>query len=107
MRLSDNAVLCVLGKHTVDAMTRVPEGFEHIGRSLGWENYSLPGKYGCMFHPTRTFAHTGHTGTMILVDTVSKLGVILLAHRVHPVDTGTVGRLRALVCNAVGAAVIE
>ena len=97
----------VLGKHTVEAMTRVPAGFEHIGRSLGWENYSLPGKYGCMFHPTLTFAHTGHTGTSILVDPVSKVGVILLAHRVHPVDVGTVGRLRALVCNAVGGAVIE
>ncbi|MBR5891878.1 MAG: serine hydrolase, partial [Bacteroidaceae bacterium] len=72
----------VLGKHTVEAMTRVPEGFEHVGRSLGWENYSMPGKYGCMFHPTLTFAHTGHTGTSILVDPVAKVGVILLAHRV-------------------------
>ena len=29
------------------------------------------------------------------------------AHRVHPVDKGTVGRLRALVCNAVDGAIIE
>ena len=97
----------VLGKLTVDAMTQVPAGFEHIGRSLGWENYAMPGKYGCMFHPTRTFAHTGHTGTAIMVDPVNKVGIVLLAHRVHPVDTGTVGKLRTLVCNAVGAAVIE
>ena len=97
----------VLGKHTVEAMTRVPKGFEHIGRSLGWENDAMPGKYGCMFHPTLTFSHTGHTGTMILVDPVSKVGIVLLAHRVHPVDKGTVGRLRALVCNAVCGAIIE
>ena len=54
-----------------------------------------------------TFSHTGHTGTMILVDPVSKVGIVLLAHRVHPVDKGTVGRLRALVCNAVDGAIIE
>ncbi|MBR5891213.1 MAG: serine hydrolase [Bacteroidaceae bacterium] len=99
--------MSVLGKHTVEAMTLVPDGFEHIGRSLGWENYSMPGKYGCMFHPTLTFAHTGHTGTSILVDPVAKVGVILLAHRVHPIDTDYVERLRALVCNAVGGAIIE
>ena len=97
----------VLGKLTVEAMTRVPDGFEHIGRSLGWENYAMPGKYGCMFHPTLTFAHTGHTGTAIMVDPVSKVGIVLLAHRVHPVDTGSVAKLRTLVCNAVGGAVIE
>ena len=97
----------ILGKQTVAAMTQVPKGFEHIGRSLGWENYSMPGKYGCMFHPTLTFAHTGHTGTSILIDPVAKVAVILLTHRVHPVDTGYVGRLRALVHNAVGAAIIE
>ena len=97
----------VLGKHTVKAMTTVPKGFEHIGRSLGWENDAQPGKYGCLLHPTRTFSHTGHTGTAIVVDPEAKLGIVLLAHRVHPVDTGSVGKLRALVCNAVAAAVIE
>lgn len=97
----------VLGKQTVEAMTTVPRGFEHIGRSLGWENDAMPGKYGCMLHPTRTFSHTGHTGTAIVIDPVSKLAIVLLAHRVHPEDKGTVGDLRAKVCNAVGAAVIE
>lgn len=97
----------VLGKLAVETMTTVPKGYEHVGRSLGWENDAQPGKYGHMLHPTRTFSHTGHTGTMIVVDPEAKLGIVLLAHRVHPVDTGTVGRLRALVCNAVGAAVIE
>lgn len=41
------------------------------------------------------------------VDPINKVGIVLLAHRVHPVDTGSVGKLRTLVCNAVGAAVIE
>ena len=97
----------VLGKLTVDAMTQVPKGFEHIGRSLGWENNAQPGKYGCMLHPTLTFSHTGYTGTTIVVDPVAKVGIVLLAHRVHPIDKGSIARLRALVCNAVGASVIE
>ena len=38
---------------------------------------------------------------------IISVGIVLLAHRVHPVDKGTVGKLRTLVCNTVGAAVIE
>jgi hypothetical protein len=38
---------------------------------------------------------------------VAKVGIVLLAHRVHPIDKGSIARLRALVCNAVGASVIE
>ena len=86
---------------------KLPDGYKHIGRSLGWGNDAMPGKYGSMLHPTLTFSHTGHTGTAIVVDPVSKLGIVLLAHRVHPVDKGSVSKLRALVCNTVGAAVIE
>lgn len=47
---------------------KVPDGYKHIGRSLGWENDAMPGKYGSMLHPTLTFSHTGHTGTAIVVD---------------------------------------
>ena len=98
----------VLGKLTVDAMTQVPAGFEHIGRSLGWDNYSpYASNNGHMLNQTRTFGHTGYTGTSIVIDPVSKLSVILLTHRVHPVDKGGVVRLRAQIANVVGGAVIE
>ena len=98
----------VLGKLTVETMTTVPEGFEHLGRSLGWDNYSpYASNNGNLFHPKKTFGHTGYTGTSIVVDPVSKTAVILLAHRVHPADKGSVVRLRALVANVVAGAVVE
>ncbi len=98
----------VLGKLTVETMTTVPEGFEHLGRSLGWDNYSpYASNNGNLFHPKKTFGHTGYTGTSIVVDPVSKTAVILLAHRVHPADKGSVVRLRALVANTVAGAIIE
>lgn len=98
----------VLGKLTVETMTTVPEGFEHLGRSLGWDNYSpYASNNGNLFHPKKTFGHTGYTGTSIIVDPVSKTAVILLAHRVHPADKGSVVRLRALVANTVAGAVVK
>lgn len=98
----------VLGKLTVETMTTVPEGFEHIGRSLGWDNYSpYASNNGNLFHPKKTFGHTGYTGTSIIIDPVSKTAVILLAHRVHPADKGSVVRLRALVANVVAGSIVE
>ena len=98
----------VLGKLTVETMTTVPEGFEHLGRSLGWDNYSpYASNNGNLFHPKKTFGHTGYTGTSFIVDPVSKTAVILLAHRVHPADKGSVVRLRALVANTVAGAVVK
>lgn len=98
----------VLGKLTVETMTTVPEEFKHIGCSLGWHNHTpYSSNNGHMFHPTKTFGHTGYTGTSFVVDPVSKTAVILLTHRVHPVDKGGVVRLRAQIANVVGGAVIE
>lgn len=98
----------VLGKLTVETMTRVPAEVEHLGRSLGWDNYSpYASNNGNLFHPTRTFGHTGYTGTSIIIDPVSETAVILLAHRVHPADKGSVVRLRALVANVVAGAIVE
>lgn len=98
----------VLGKLTVETMTRVPDEVKTLGRSLGWDNYSpYASNNGNIFHPTRTFGHTGYTGTSIIIDPVSKCAVILLAHRVHPADKGGVVRLRALVANVVAASIVE
>ena len=96
----------ILGRLTVETMTRVPEEVSTLGRSLGWDNYSpYASNNGNLFHPTKTFGHTGYTGTSIIIDPVSNTAVILLAHRVHPNDTGSVVRLRALVANVVAASI--
>lgn len=95
----------VLGKLTVENMTKVPEHVAQFGRSLGWDNAGS--NSGNLFHPTKTFGHTGYTGTSFIVDPVSKTAVILLAHRVHPADVGSVVRLRALVANIVAGSIVE
>lgn len=98
----------VLGKLTVEAMTRVPADLRHIGCSLGWHNFTpYSSNNGHMFHPERTFGHTGYTGTSFVVDPVSKTAVILLTHRVHPEDKGGVVRLRSQIANVVAGAVEE
>ncbi|NTU94926.1 MAG: serine hydrolase [Bacteroidales bacterium] len=98
----------VLGKLTVETMTTVPESVKELGRSLGWDNYSpYASNNGNLFNPTKTFGHTGYTGTSIVIDPVSKTAVILLAHRVHPVDAGAAVRLRALVANAVAGSIVK
>ena len=89
-------------------MITVPEGVKELGRSLGWDNYSsYASNNGNLFHPEKTFGHTGYTGTSLIIDPVSKTAVILLAHRVHPADVGSVVRLRALVANAVAGSVVK
>jgi len=98
----------ILGELTVETMTRVPEHVSQLGRSLGWDNYSAyASNNGNLFHPTKTYGHTGYTGTSVIIDPVAKVSVILLAHRVHPADKGSVVRLRALVANAVAGAVTD
>ena len=98
----------VLGKLTVETMTRVPEETKVLGRSLGWDNYSsYASNQGNMFHPTRTFGHTGYTGTSCIVEPESKTAVILFAHRVHPADKGSAVRLRALVANIVAGSIVK
>ncbi|MGM9773804.1 MAG: serine hydrolase domain-containing protein [Candidatus Egerieousia sp.] len=98
----------ILGEMTVKAMTRVPENVKQFGRSLGWDNFSdYSSNLGNLFTPEVTFGHTGYTGTSIAIDPESKTAVILLAHRVHPKDKGSVVRMRALVANIVAGSVVK
>ena len=97
----------ILSPLTVETMTRVPEDISSLGRCLGWDNYSTyASNNGNLFDPERTYGHTGYTGTSIIIDPVAQTAVILLSHRVHPADVGSVVRLRALVANAVAGAII-
>ncbi len=98
----------ILGKLSVETMTTVPEHVITLGRSLGWDNYSsYASNHGNIFHPKKTYGHTGYTGTSFVVDPVSKTAVILLTNRVHPYDKNSVVRLRALVANIVAGSIIE
>ncbi|MCI1719748.1 MAG: beta-lactamase family protein [Bacteroidales bacterium] len=98
----------ILGDMTVKIMTTVPSGVKNLGRSLGWDNWSdYSSNLGNLFTPEVTYGHTGYTGTSIVIDPESKTAVILLANRVHPYDTGSVVRTRALVANIVAGSIVK
>ena len=99
----------ILGPLTVEMMATVPaENAPHIGRALGWDIWSDYSWFkGDIFSRTRTLNHTGYTGTSAVIDLDTKCAVILLAHRVHPYDQGSMARTRACVSNIVAGSIIE
>lgn len=99
----------ILSPLTIRLMTTIPsQNDPSVGRVLGWDKKSShSGLRGDLFNPETTIMHTGYTGTSIVIDMESKTAVILLTHRVHPQDKGSVGRLRALVANIVAGSIIQ
>ena len=97
----------ILSPLTVRLMTTIPpQNDPSVGRALGWDKKSShSGLRGDLFNPETTIMHTGYTGTSIVIDTETKTAIILLTHRVHPEDKGSVGRLRALVANIVAGSI--
>jgi CubicO group peptidase (beta-lactamase class C family) len=95
----------ILGPLTVRAMRSVPKGFEQFGRSPGWDVWSAAAVDGDLFD-TSAYGHTGYTGTSITIDPDSGTAVILLTNRVHPVDKGSVSRLRETVANVVAGSIV-
>lgn len=97
----------ILSPLTVRLMATIPpQNDPSVGRALGWDKKSSHcGLRGDLFNPETTIMHTGYTGTSIVIDTETKTAIILLTHRVHPEDKGSVGRLRALVANIVAGSI--
>lgn len=60
-----------------------------------------------LLNPEFTVGHTGYTGTQILIDPVSDVAIIMLAHRVHPVDKGNLAPLRGKVANIVAGSIVK
>lgn len=99
----------ILSPLSVETMVSVPEGnAPHIGRALGWDNRSTSATLrGDLFSRSRTICHTGYTGTSMVIDLDADCAVILLTHRVHPADKGSVAALRAKVANVVASSLIQ
>jgi Beta-lactamase class C and other penicillin binding proteins len=97
----------ILSPMAVETMATVPSDNDpEVGRALGWDNRSsAAGLRGDLFSRTRTICHTGYTGTSMIMDLDSKTAVILLTHRVHPVDQGGTGKVRARVANIVAGSI--
>ena len=95
----------VLSRRAVETFFTVPEGYEEFGRALGWDVESpYASGNGDLFTPHRTVNHTGYTGPSIVMDLDEGVAVILLTDRVHPYDTGSVGRLRIEIADIVASA---
>lgn len=99
----------ILSPATVKLKSSVPADIDpKVGRALGWDhNSSHSGPRGDLFSRENTICHTGYTGTSVTMDLDSRTALIILAHRVHPEDKGSVGRLRAVLANIVAGAVTD
>jgi CubicO group peptidase (beta-lactamase class C family) len=106
MLLNDGEIngVRILSPLTVRAMRSVPKGYEAFGRALGWDVSSDYAKDGDLFDVS-AYGHTGYTGPSITIDPATSTAVILLTHRVHPEDKGSVTRLRDRVANVVAASI--
>ena len=97
----------ILSPLGVKAMTTVPESLKRFGRTPGWDSFSAYASNRGDLLSASTYGHTGYTGTSLVIDPDNDLAIILLANRAHPDDTGSAVRLRAVVANAVAAAIIH
>ena len=99
----------ILGKETVRLMLTIPKDNDpQVARALGWDTYDMyPGTSGDIFEREHTVGHTGYTGTSMVLDPETNTALIILAHRVHPNDVGSLARLRAVVANIVAGSINE
>ena len=96
----------VLSPLTVARMTSpsTPPGERNV-RGLGWDiNSSFSANKGDLL-PSRSFGHTGFTGTSLWIDPGTKTFIVFLSNRVHPDGKGDVTALRARVANVVAGAI--
>lgn len=104
-KLGEKERVRVLSRRAVETFFTIPAGYEEFGRALGWDVESpYASGNGDLFTPHRTVNHTGYTGPSIVMDLDEGVAVILLANRVHPYDTGSVGRLRIEIADIVASA---
>jgi CubicO group peptidase (beta-lactamase class C family) len=92
---------------TIQKMSSIYFRTKASGRGLGWDLTSSYSTIGGDLFPEGGFGHSGFTGTSIWIHPSTETIVIFLTNRVHPIDDGSIVRLRSLVANVVAAAIIE
>ena len=97
----------ILSPLTVKKMFTVPPTNDpSVARALGWDTYYTgPYSSGDIFPLEELRGHTGYTGTSVILDPSTRTAVIVLAHRVHPQDAGSTGRLRSVVASITAASI--
>ncbi|MBS3819619.1 beta-lactamase family protein [bacterium] len=97
----------ILSPLTVKRMTSIyPQAF-FSGRGLGWDLESPYATAGGDIFGSRSFGHTGYTGTSLWIDPETETMVIFLTNRVHPHDKGSVVSLRSKVANVVASSIMK
>ncbi len=77
-------------------------------RTYGWDVQTpYSANRGELFSATRSFGHTGFTGTSLWIDPDSQTVVVFLSNRVHPEGKGNVTRVRGQVATIAARAVQE
>ena len=96
----------VLSPLTVTRMTTpATSRFLDEQRGLGWDIDSRYSSNRGDLFSSRSFGHTGFTGTSIWIDPDTSTVVVFLSSRVHPDGDGNVTRLRGRVATLAAAAV--
>ncbi|WP_170921161.1 exo-beta-N-acetylmuramidase NamZ domain-containing protein [Enhydrobacter aerosaccus] len=94
----------VLRPESIAAMTRPqsPPGQPAL-RGLGWD---IDSPYSDRFSPffsTRSFGHTGYTGTAIWIDPETRSFLIVLSNRLHPDGRGDILPMLRRIARVAGA----
>ena len=99
----------ILGSESVRMMMTIPKDNDPcVARAIGWDTYDMyPGTSGDIFPREHMIGHTGYTGTSMIIEPDTRTAVIILAHRVHPVDEGSNARMRATIANIAAASIID
>lgn len=91
----------IVSSETVALFTR-RAGISNSDRALGWDTKSAEGSSAGTLFSSRSFGHTGFTGTSIWIDPERNLFVILLTNRVYPTrENNLIREARPAVADAV------
>ncbi|HSN89001.1 MAG TPA: serine hydrolase, partial [Thermoanaerobaculia bacterium] len=91
----------LVSRETVELFTR-RAGIPGSDRALGWDTKSAEGSSAGTLFSSRSFGHTGFTGTSIWIDPERQLFVILLTNRVYPTrENNLIREARPAVADAV------
>ena len=95
----------IMKPETIKLMRTIPDSLKNFGRTLGWDMSSVYASCKGELLGPNTYCHTGYTGTSVVIDPDNDISIILLTNRVHPVDKGSVVKLRKLVANAIAESI--
>jgi CubicO group peptidase (beta-lactamase class C family) len=98
----------VLEPETVRLMVspQSPADKENV-RGFGWDINSAYSSVKGSHFSSKSYGHTGYTGTSLWIDPAIDSYLIILTNRVHPDGKGNVKELRTQIADIVGSALLE